>query len=488
MAQTSGRVWGWNRRSRHLRGHGLQRNAEHRTRSEAIGGPSPEDVISTFNDQWGHRHVKYASGVEVVDGSQILTYSLKPPKDGETGVNSDDYKAYVANGHQSVVVNPADMVRSTSGVMTEVTPPVTIPNCYSPPATFDLATASDADLAKYGFPPLPGKGMTRSEYNKKYEWMKHRVCTIRGSNGATNGTAFTTSITSMTHAANHTASSTFMRSAVGGYNSLWEGNVADLDPCGNGGGFAGTGLGCLAGNPNFYSEADMDFNVPCVANGGSKYSLASESAWIGLGGAYGTSLGNGDELIQTGSETQETNGVYTYNTWIEYVMADHSPGDGSGLSENPEPVNITSDQNNTNGSISCGTHIYTKVWSPDNYEIGNIGQQIYVTISNHGPHTAGATAEAISENNSGWYHALANYGWVTFKGIGTTVYNGSCPNGCYESFTNAEHDFLRDTSTGDSSGTWLQNIGSLVYDGADPPYDDYTISYITACGVGETCY
>ncbi len=59
------------------------------------------------------------------------------------------------------------MVQSTSGVQTEESPLIALPNCVAQPPTFDLATASASDLARYGLPALPAKGMTRAQYTQK---------------------------------------------------------------------------------------------------------------------------------------------------------------------------------------------------------------------------------------------------------------------------------------------------------------------------------
>jgi hypothetical protein len=330
------------------------------------------------------------------------------------------------------------MVESTSNIPTEVTSLTAIPDCVSPPKGWDIAKASAAEIALYGFPPAPTDPTQRALYNLKQGKFTTRTC----SDFATN----------------------YMNRPQGTVDEGmpapgWSGYVADQNDCHG----VGNGMGCPVNTPNYYSEADADFNVPCIANGGSGYNQANSSAWVGLGGVT-----TGDELIQTGSASSENFGVYTYNTWYEYVS------NNGGSSINETAFNISGNPlYNFTGAIGCGTHIYAKVWAGDNYELGNLNTGHYYSKS-AGPNTWGASAEFISECTN----PCSNYGWVTFHGVGLTAKDPTyCPSGCYIPMTGAEKDLVFDT---DTSGYALQDVGSLANDIGDPPDDQFTIWWLQA--------
>lgn len=322
--------------------------------------PRPEDVVATgVLVQGGHaqRVVKYRSGVETLDGAVVASTMLKP-KNGKTGNDSDDYKAFVANHFKPVVVNPADMVISTSGAPTEITPTYTLPDCFSPPAGWNIAKASDAELAKYGFPVPPKDPAGRAVYNQKQGAFTQRVCQTVSTNkvNRAQGDAY-----------------------LSGYG--WAGYIADQDLCSysiQGGGYGETGIGCAVNTPNHYTELDTDYSVPCVANGGNGIDGGTESAWIGLGGTYNHN-GAVDELIQTGSETDEYyyagTPTYGYWTWWEYVNPNDNP-DGT-HTVGAQAFNITNNPLNTSGSIACGTHIYARVDGCNHMELGNLNTGKY---------------------------------------------------------------------------------------------------------------
>ena len=335
------------------------------------------------------------------------------------------------------------MVESTTGIATQVGPWVTDPGCISPPASFNIATATDAQLALYGLPPVGS--MPRSIYNQKFSWMKHRDCQTRATNHA-NENVLSGSQPATNHVAAHAMT-------VRINDALWTGNVADQYPCPPN---YDTGLTCPPGHPATYTEADSDYFVPTIHDPGNCYPICSSSYWVGLGG------GNSNyELIQGGVEADYINDVPFIYPWIEYV--------GAAGSENAQEVNEP-------GGIHVGTHVYTRISYPNTYEIGNIDTQQFYSYS-PGPAGSESTAEFIIEdvNEDG----LTNFGTFTFKGMGITTLGGS-----YFAMSQLQHDYT--VALWQGSGPQLMNIGAIVNDPNDYPYDDNSITWLESCP--GSCY
>ncbi len=367
----------------------------------------------------------------MTDGDQATL-----PTPAVTGTASADYQAFVANGYKPVVAPLYAMVQSTSGVQTEESPLIALPNCVAQPATFDLATASASDLARYGLPALPAKGMTRAQYTQKFGWMKHRVCSVCVSNAPSN-------------------------SAQAAPLPTWSGNIADQNTCSyslksmSGG---NTGLGCDDGTPYVWTEADADWFMPCF----SIYPgtpTSSMSGWVGVGGVQNSGY---NQLAQAGVTVSAINDGASYTTWYEWASGTQNNG-GQQIS----PVNITL-------GAGCGTHIYARM-SQNSYTIGNIGTGVYGGPANTGPWPDDASAEFIVERNGvilGTLVGLANFGSIDFKGMGVTEQSLG-----YLSMTNAQHDYVRMFDQAEE----LTHVGSIVYDGSDYPYDDNTITWEASC-------
>lgn len=218
------------------------------------------------------------------------------------------------------------MAQSTTGVTTEISPNEWIGACVSPSAGFNLATATDAELAQYGLPPVD-KGMTRAQYTQKYSSAEIRICDIHATNGPSNRpqglekVQQTKAVQVSQHAHQHAhniaanLSPTTAKLPLTWHspnrvtNSIWEGNIADQDSCSSGYGY--TGLGCSAGTPYVYTEADMDYVWPGAS---CTTTYSAESMWVGLGGTA-----TFDELTQVGAENECAYGVQQAFMWIEYT-------------------------------------------------------------------------------------------------------------------------------------------------------------------------
>ncbi|HEY7976191.1 MAG TPA: G1 family glutamic endopeptidase [Ktedonobacterales bacterium] len=431
--------------------------------TDPVSGKVDPNIVSEVRDKFGV-HVTYKSGAIFTNGSQANVL----PKPAKTGFASPDWIAFVNNGHKPVVTLPSQMVQSTTGVTTEVSPNEWIGACDSPPVGFDLATASDADLAKYGLPPLDG-GQTRTQYAQKYSWAKTRVCNIQATNGPSNrplGLDITQQAASVQINQHAQKMASNLTPAIAGkaqsaqiplgswhgpnrvHQSIYTGNVADQDSCVSD--YGNNGLGCIEGTPYNYTEADMDFVWPGTQSCPTQNS--GVSFWVGLGGTESWS-----ELIQAGAQDDcNYTGAPVYNTmFIEYTRGDCSIPTNC---EGPESVGF--------GPTAPGDKLYDKVWDNNNYMWGDVTHHLYNSATNHGPTASQSTAEFIVEKQG---DGLMNFGSVTFDGIGITESRLG-----YISMITAEHDYFVGYTYHEYT-----TIGSLL-SSSDPPGDKNTISYLYA--------
>lgn len=412
----------------------------------STGQVNPQ-IVSETHDALG-THVTYKDGAKVMDGTQVS--ALPKPVDGKTGAASDDFRAFVANHDQPVVVPLGQMVQSTSGIVTEVGPWVTEPGCVAPPANFNIATATDAQLALYGFPAVGT--MPRRIYDTKFAWMKHRDCQTRGTNGPPEGglSASKASRGSVALAPRRPMGNPTVRVETGS----WTGNVADEYECGAY--KPNNGFACPVGTPNTYTEADSDYYVPQLYNPGNCWPTCVSSYWVGLGGT-----GSNTQLVQAGVEGDYTLGSYNIYPWIEYQ--------GSPYAENPQSVNVP--------GIGMGTHVYTRITYPGTYEIGNIDTQQFYTWSDNVSATRDSAEFIVEKNNNG--DGLEKFSTFYFYGVGVTTQNG------YYAMNNVPHDYT--VAYWQNNGVnQLTNIGSINNDPGDYPYDEYAITWLMSCP--GTCY
>ncbi len=429
--------------------------------AQRLGAPPPQfidpstgqvnpQIVSETHDAMGV-HVTYNDGAQAFNGDAVS--SLPRPADGKTGVASDDFQAFIANHGQPVVVPLDQMVASTSGVATEAGPWVTQPGCVGPPANFNIATATDAQLALYGFPAVGT--MPRNVYDAKFSWMKHRNCQLRALNNIGANHALTGAKSAHSQDALRPQGNPTVRQV----NPIWTGNVADEYECSSNG--YTSGLGCPVGTPNTYSEADTDWYVPTLTYPGGCYPECTSSYWVGLGGTAGQY-----ELIQTGVEGDTycaPDCWYSHVTpWVEWV--------GNAGTVGEQGINVS--------GIGQGTHVFSRVTYPNTYELGNIDTQQFTTVT-EGPTGAENSAEFIVEdvNSGGIDYGLTKFSTFTFYGVGVTDQSG------YYAMSYLVHDYVVDYWQANSPQ--LTNIGSINNDPSDYPYDEFGVSWLTDCA--EPC-
>ncbi|HEU5343950.1 MAG TPA: G1 family glutamic endopeptidase [Ktedonobacterales bacterium] len=370
----------------------------------------------------------------------VAVSHLPQPAGSAIGAQSADYKALIANQGQLVVVPLDQMVASTSGIATEAGPWVTLPGCVSPPANFHLDNATDAQLAMYGFPPVGA--MPRAQYDTKYAWMKHRACQSRATNGPLNGMASASqSKVSNAHQLAQGASEERIE------NAIWGGYVADENNCPT------IGMGCAAGTPNYYTEADTDWYVPTVVWPGNCIPLCNSSFWVGLGGARSQ-----DELIQTGvADNLICSNLCALQLypWIEWV--------GDAGTVDPIEVNVP--------GIHWTTHVYSAVWASNYYELGNLDTGLYYGWT-EGPAAAENSAEFIAEDVN--QQGFVDFGSITFYGMGVTTQSG------YHPVTGVPYDkeVIYWHNDGVDQLIWDNAIAS---DPGDYPYDESTLDWMESC-------
>lgn len=373
--------------------------------------------------------------------------SSRPAAPKAAQADGPDYAAFVKNGHKPVVTPLDKMTPSSMPFATEISPPIQEPNCAQAPATFNPASASTADLMKYGLPPQ-AKNESRASWLSQVNWMKHRVCVSYQTNAPPHGINISKSV----------QSSQITNRALFNYpqmatSNIWAGNVADQS----------CGLGCYNGS-YWYTEVNADWTIPCLTP--VVPFPVSSSAWVGLGGTE-----NYYELIQAGSDSDEGDPAYmNYYLWYEYW----------GSTGEIRPVQVNLGPNNTQNQ--CGDHVYARVYGGDCYELGDIGDGLYFEDCT-GPSATGNTAEGVAERNaasgsggsSG--EGLADFGSVDFHGVGATEESLG-----YRAFNNLQHDFYNMQW----GGGWLAKTDSIVSD-SEAPYDQYGVTWYSICGGYTTC-
>jgi hypothetical protein len=89
--------------------------------------------------------------------------------------------------------------------------------------------------------------------------------------------------------------------------------------------------------------------------------------------------------------------------------------------------------------LSCGDHMYAKVWKPNNMFLLDINtgvsNQVQWGPANNTPHTAEFIVERAFNNVTGHEYPLARFGSVTFYGVGITY------GGQYLGMNQVPHDF-----------------------------------------------
>ena len=232
----------------------------------------------------------------------------------------------------------------------------------APPQTVkDRATYSPAELAQYGLPP-------RSPGEPFEKWAQIvRTATTRSCD-YTVGTA--------------PHFSDFKSDA-------WAGNVDDQS------------AGAVT-----YTETDMDYIMPGIRSDTPNNAIFA--AWIGLGGGVSASP---LVLVQIGTLAwRDGSGVNHYKAFWENT----GPGDSGG--------------NEFSGfTVSPNTKYYVKVWNGKCAFIQNVATGVNTANGcAGGANTDGKSAEAIVERNyDHGAQSLADFGSVTFDGVGVTNSNGT---------------------------------------------------------------
>ena len=303
-------------------------------------------------------------------------------------------------------------------------PPGTVVHAASceqapPQSVKDRATYSDAELARYGLPPR-NAGLPLDKWAKVVRNARERVCDY------TIGAPVTVPGA--------------IPPAQMYKNVFWGGNFADESVSGQN-----------------YTEADMDYYVPCVTGTPPGNELAGMSTWIGLGGSMFASQ---PSMIQVGATAYQSHEFLLYQSFVENTG-------GTDVGQHKLfPLN-------------CGDHLFVMVWGGncmylDRLNDGkNTGDQCY------GPPNDGQSAEAIAER-SHFESYFADFGTVTFYGVGLR------DNGSYLGMNQVPHDYnnVYDCNhwvSGDNctlfSNTRLAYVGPINPDPGDKPYDEYAVTW-----------
>jgi hypothetical protein len=282
-----------------------------------------------------------------------------------------------------------------------------------PQSAKDRATFSTAELARYGLPPrTPGEPFEK--WAKIVRNAGERVCDY------TIGASSTIS----------------PLSASPSQSTIWAGNVADESVTGQN-----------------YTEADMDFYVPCISGIPPKNDDAGMATWIGLGG-HATK-----NMIQVGVRAAETSGINIYQVFVE----------NTGGTDNGQHIMF---------GLSCGQHVYVKVWNGNCMYLQWLGNGENTGNQCYGPNNDGQSAEAIAERSSIDPY-FANFGTVTLYGVGIT------DNGSYLGMNQVPHFYYQVYNCSRWVGrscsvfetTALATVGPIQNDPGNPPYDQYAVTW-----------
>lgn len=284
-----------------------------------------------------------------------------------------------------------------------------------PPDGFTPLTASDEDLARYGFPARPNE----SDIDSLNEWEQLMgnytgtpepelsVVVKPSEPGAIEGKELQPRVSSR-------------------YTANWSGYVADLG----------------VNSSSFYTQVQMDYTQPTVT---SASGTCINSYWVGLGG-YNTG-----KLVQAGTAT---NGTSDHYAWYEY------------LSNTGDWIYMT----RLNLAVRAGDsiHVYISFQAANNifsYYIANntTGQSVANTVSlTTAAQFDGTTAEWVVErcsSGSNSLYNLGNYGTMTLRNCKATLnssntwYNLSGLSNLYQ---------VTMTSNALASGRVLSKPGSVV--------------------------
>jgi hypothetical protein len=204
----------------------------------------------------------------------------------------------VANG--ATAIGAPTSAQSSNGVMHcshGETPAkaATVANGLQPPAGFSPAAASDADLAKYGFPPRPKSGNSAGWLAAMRAWK---------AKAPANSPAWTCGQESHGPAG---ASRGVTPDGLGGSGSYtshnWGGNQVSNSQYGD--------------SYGDYPSASLEMNLPIPVSGpnnGLNYGRATFWTGIGLGSGHGST---GGQLVQNGVEMNLIPGSFSYALWFE---------------------------------------------------------------------------------------------------------------------------------------------------------------------------
>jgi Peptidase A4 family len=286
-----------------------------------------------------------------------------------------------------------------------------------PQSAKDRATYSAAELARYGLPPrTPGEPFAK--WAKIVRNASKRVCDY-------------------TIGASRTISP-FTASPA--QSLIWAGYVADESVSGQN-----------------YTEADMDYFVPCVTGTPPNNDPAGMATWIGLGG-YATI-----NMIQVGVSAYQSHDFLIYQAFVE-----NTGGTDTG------PHNIF--------PLNCGDHVYVKVWNGHCMYLQRLNDGKNTGNQCYGPNNDGQSAQAIAER-SGMQPYFAKFGTVTFKGVGITDNGVYRPMGYHPNqvphFYYQVYNCIRWVGQQCSlfASTPLATVGPIQDDPGNPPYDKYAVTW-----------
>lgn len=304
---------------------------------------------------------------------------------------------------------------------TTLLPPGTIVHAASceqapPQSAKDRATYSAAELARYGLPPrTPGEPFAK--WATIVRTAGQRVC-------------------------DYTIGAPLPRvaplSAQLESSIIWAGNVADESTSGQ-----------------HYTEADMDYQVPCIGGTPPDNDPAGMATWIGLGGNTLQS----PSLVQVGVSAYQSHTFQIYQAFVENTGGTDTA-----------PHNIF--------PLSCADHVYVKVWGGNCMYLQRLSDGKNTGNQCYGPNNDGQSAEAIAERSKSEQY-FANFGTVTFHGVGIT------DNGSYLGMDGLPHDYyqvyncahwISDSCTS-YYGTPLATVGPIQSDPGDVPYDKYAVTW-----------
>lgn len=300
-------------------------------------------------------------------------------------------------------------------------PPGTVVHAASceqapPQSAKDRTTYSAAELARYGLPPrTPGEPFEK--WAKIVRNAGERVCdyTIGASR----------SVSALT--------------ASPAQSAIWAGYVVDESVKGQS-----------------YTEADMDYFVPCISGTPPNNGEAGMATWIGLGGRATINM------IQVGVSAYQSNSFLIYQAFVE-----NTGGTDTG------PHNIF--------PLNCGDHVYVQVRNGNCMYLQRLNDGKNTGNQCYGPSHDNQSAQAIAERSS-MQPYFANFGTVTFKGVGITdnaVYRpmGYHPNQVPHYSVEIYQCQWNLDICGGYDPTPLATVGPIQDDPGNTPFDKYAVTW-----------